>query len=528
MVASNDDLSERSTRLSEHGALSARRKSDEGHPNAIWAMEISSDGKYLAAAGQHGVIKIWSLNDHAYGERDVSMTTDGISSRSLEEASIKVFNDTPLQEFAGHSAAVLDLSWSKTHFLLSSSMDNRVILWHASMKECLCVFQHSGSVTSVAFHPVDDRIFLSGSLDGKVRIWSVPDRSCVACSALPDDGIVTAVGFAKDGKLTCAGSSDGQLFLYETEKLKFISKMAIKKDNSKKGQKITAIQPMPGSAENVLVTSNDSYIRLIKVTERQLLHHYKGADNEASQIRASFSDDGSYVICGSDKSTVHVWRTGTRDLLDVQPLNEEKANASPGSSSGTRHLMDSSPDDRKEHRRLSSLIRGFDQQLKDLVPNHDLCFSAHEGTVTCAIFAPRGTRQRLAITGNDAIYNFTPVVYARYDKNKPNSRPSETNIEVSEHVPDADKEDRYQQQELLERAQYSYSEGHIIVTADESGIIKVWRVDSGVYGSDKSVEHEEKRAFSGNTSLSPECISRTPPSTSISNRFKEFIKRATR
>ena len=38
-------------------------------------------------------------------------------------------------------------------FLLSSSMDKTVKLWHISRKECLCCFQHSEFVTSIAFHP---------------------------------------------------------------------------------------------------------------------------------------------------------------------------------------------------------------------------------------------------------------------------------------------------------------------------------------------------------------------------------------
>lgn len=78
--------------------------------------------------------------------------------------------------FQGHNADVLDLSWSKNNFLLSSGMDRTVKLWHITRTECLCCFQHVDFVTCVAFLPKDDRYFLSGSLDGKLRLWHIPDK----------------------------------------------------------------------------------------------------------------------------------------------------------------------------------------------------------------------------------------------------------------------------------------------------------------------------------------------------------------
>jgi WD40 repeat protein len=38
------------------------------------------------------------------------------------------------------------------------------------------VFQHIDFVTAIAFHPRNDQFFLSGSLDGKLRLWNIPDK----------------------------------------------------------------------------------------------------------------------------------------------------------------------------------------------------------------------------------------------------------------------------------------------------------------------------------------------------------------
>jgi WD40 repeat protein len=56
-------------------------------------------------------------------------------------------------------------------------MDKTVRLWHISRDECLCAFQHLDFVTSIAFHPRDDRFFLSDSLDCKLRLWNVRQSS---------------------------------------------------------------------------------------------------------------------------------------------------------------------------------------------------------------------------------------------------------------------------------------------------------------------------------------------------------------
>lgn len=72
----------------------------------------------------------------------------------------------PFCELVGHQAPVLGVAWSKSLFILSSSMDKTVRLWHLSRPECLCFFRHVDFVSAIAFHPRDDRYFVSASLDG--------------------------------------------------------------------------------------------------------------------------------------------------------------------------------------------------------------------------------------------------------------------------------------------------------------------------------------------------------------------------
>jgi len=54
-------------------------------------------------------------------------------------------------------------------------------------------------VTCIQFNPVDDNYFISGSIDGKVRIWTIADCHVVDWISIKD--IVTAVCYRPDGKV---------------------------------------------------------------------------------------------------------------------------------------------------------------------------------------------------------------------------------------------------------------------------------------------------------------------------------------
>lgn len=55
------------------------------------------------------------------------------------------------------------------------------------------------AVTCVDFNPLDDNYFISGSIDGKVRIWEV--RHCRVVDYIDIREIITAVSYRPDGKV---------------------------------------------------------------------------------------------------------------------------------------------------------------------------------------------------------------------------------------------------------------------------------------------------------------------------------------
>ncbi|XP_066496173.1 WD repeat-containing protein 44 [Tiliqua scincoides] len=306
------------------------------HMGAVWTMKFSHCGRLLASAGQDNVVRIWVLKNafDYFNNMRMKYNTEGRVSPSPSQESLnssKSDNDTgvcsgtdedpddkntpfrqrPFCKYKGHTADLLDLSWSKNYFLLSSSMDKTVRLWHISRRECLCCFQHIDFVTAIAFHPRDDRYFLSGSLDGKLRLWNIPDKKVALWNEV--DGqtkLITAANFCQNGKYAVIGTYDGRCIFYDTEHLKYHTQIHVRstRGRNRVGRKITGIEPLPGE-NKILVTSNDSRIRLYDLRDLSLSMKYKGYVNSSSQIKASFSHDFTYIVSGSEDKYVYIWST---------------------------------------------------------------------------------------------------------------------------------------------------------------------------------------------------------------------------
>ncbi|XP_053678148.1 uncharacterized protein LOC128728545 [Anopheles nili] len=344
------------------------------HTVAVWCMKFSSCGRLLATAGQDRVLCIWVLKD-AYlffqtmrtkynadqkssptpSEEALNATLNSSLISSDEAASFVPPDDASPGPFmprafctyTGHTSDLLDVSWSKNYFILSSSMDKTVRLWHISRRECLCCFQHIDFVTAIAFHPRDDRFFLSGSLDGKLRLWNIPEKKVALWNEV--DGqtkLITAANFCANGKFAVVGTYDGRCIFYNTEQLKYHTQIHVRSTRGRNaiGRKISGIEPMPGE-DKILVTSNDSRIRLYDLRDLNLSCKYKGYFNSSSQIKASFSHDGKYIISGSENQCIYIWKT------------------------------------HHEYTKLSSVRRDRSDFWEGI--------KAHNATVTCAIFAPK-------------------------------------------------------------------------------------------------------------------------------------------
>nr|CAB3459545.1 unnamed protein product [Digitaria exilis] len=310
------------------------------HEGSIWSIKFSADGRRLASAGEDSVVRVWQVVETSAPPSSLAMdgksgplaplppamadgsssSTPALSKKSTTKAKSavpehvvipdKVFAlaEQPVCVLEGHKDDVLDLTWSKSDQLLSSSMDKTVRLWDTESKACLKTFAHSDYVTCIQFNPVDDRYFISGSLDAKVRLWSIPDRQVVDWTDINE--MVTAASYTPDGQGAIVGSHQGSCRLFKTTGCKLSAEAQIDIQNKKRkaqAKKITGFQFAPGSPSEVLATSADSQIRVFDGVT--MVQKFRGFKNTSSQITAAYTSDGRYAVCPSEDSNVYLWRT---------------------------------------------------------------------------------------------------------------------------------------------------------------------------------------------------------------------------
>ncbi|KAH7514456.1 hypothetical protein FEM48_Zijuj11G0091500 [Ziziphus jujuba var. spinosa] len=286
----------------------------QAHEGSIWTIRFNTDARFLASAGEDRVIHVWevqecevmSLREVADGgttplhpslcacpdrSPSISLGGDGCDKKkkgkggsSRKTSPIPDYVHVPETVFALSEKPVCSFTGHLDDLLLSSSMDKTVRLWDLESKTCLKLFAHNDYVTCIQFNPMNDDYFISGSLDAKVRIWSIPERHVVDWTDLHE--MVTAACYTPDGQFS------------------------------------------PTNPSEVLVTSADSRIRILDGSTPT--HKFIGFRNTSSQIAASFSQDGKYIISASEDSQVYIWRcqeqrngaSGKRSLITARAYEQ--------------------------------------------------------------------------------------------------------------------------------------------------------------------------------------------------------------
>ena len=304
----------------------------------IWVMKISHHGKYLAAGNKAGKIRIYELMGYDYDNYETSYNNKTIMNY------LYLVNEKPIKELS-HKKDITDLCWSpfKYNLLLSSSVDNDVILWDVSKnKNCLIKkYKHDDYVTCVQFSPTDENIFITGCFDKYIRIYKINDDNKVNkknknmkdISRTITDSFgffniadkITSLSFYPDGSQIAIGTMNGKIHVYDLLSNKgryshnFNCRNRVGKNSL--GKKVTSINFI--NKKNAIISTCDSCVRLVSMDEGKNLSKYKGYVNENGMIRADIDLSNDIIISGSEDGYCYSWKMLAEDKDYLKNYNYE-------------------------------------------------------------------------------------------------------------------------------------------------------------------------------------------------------------
>ncbi|CAG9335691.1 unnamed protein product [Blepharisma stoltei] len=256
--------------------------------NIICVAKFSLDSRMFAVAGSNGKIMIFDINSSA----------DGILS-----------ND-PSHILTEHAGPVTDISWGKENNLLSSSADKTVKMWVQGRLNSMETVQHPCEVNSVCYNPMDSNYFVTATKDMIIRLFKLPEKVIEGFYQAP--GEISCLCYSPSGEFLAVGADKGQVLLYQGRfdyKLRLGATLLCRNRRGLKsgGKRVTGLEFIDN--DHLCVTTNDSNIRLYRYKENLLLQKFKGTENIKYPIRSSLSEDGEYLLCGSEKGRIYIWNT---------------------------------------------------------------------------------------------------------------------------------------------------------------------------------------------------------------------------
>jgi WD40 repeat protein len=210
----------------------------------IWSVDISPDGRWLAASGEDKVVHLIPLGQklaHSQNlqghERNIwevrfSPSAKELASGSFDQtARIWALNGRPRPILRGHTQAVVSVAYSPDGQRLATSGDDSTIrLWRTADTANVRTIHADNHVYKIEFSP-DGRWLASavrarsaigtfwyqltgsGSAASPLRIWRAHDGALVA--ALPHPTDVFSLAYSPDGRLIATTDEDGTLRVWK-------------------------------------------------------------------------------------------------------------------------------------------------------------------------------------------------------------------------------------------------------------------------------------------------------------------------
>lgn len=260
-----------------------------GHNEAINALTMSYDGRYIVSAGHEDSILVWDplqgevrsrLRGHAGPVRSVSVSADGST-------------------------------------LASASDDGTVRLWALPSGPTLHVLKgHEGPVTAVALSPAGG-VLLTGGDDRTVRVWE-PRSGDLRHVLSGHPSRVSAVAVSFDGEIGVSAGVDRSVRVWELMT----------------GGLLVEWEDLEEELYGLALSSDSRYLltggaaRVLRLWDLETGECLRTLEGHTNEIRAvSLSPDGRFALSGGWDQTVRLWNVATGECIRTLSAHSHQVTA---------------------------------------------------------------------------------------------------------------------------------------------------------------------------------------------------------
>jgi WD40 repeat protein len=295
-------------------------------------VDCSSDGQYVAAAGQDNQVHIWTLKGdfirtlkgHQSAVRKVKFSPDVTELVSIsQDGIVKVWrrNNDFLQVLHGLDDTIWDIATSpdSQRMVAASAFVNQLILWENLDRQLELRDTPQGNLFSMAFFP--DQPLLVGTGRSSIRLLRLeegtqPRWTQVWQRAIPKTGDIMSVAVSPDGQSIVAGTDEGEISIWNPQG-ELLKRLETGNDRIWKMdfQPITDPSQQSESSLFVLAAANGA-VELWRLDGTKVAALKQRGT--AASWGAVFSPDGQLVAAVSYDGKLRLWQLDGTLLFEVE------------------------------------------------------------------------------------------------------------------------------------------------------------------------------------------------------------------